>query len=244
MKIIDKPLIFLFIFSQCYFVKAQVDQENLTKQKEQNTIHTKVTYNTLAEIFPTDKIFVLLSGQMPSTWKYKLIGDTLIIHSSSPIYYLSDSIRSDTVQKGRSLIKRTKFQRADTARIVIRLDPLWSGEKVSDAIIINQNLTAQIERLKKKYNLLHLNEFINSADFRCDAEFLSDKERKSLAKFCKEKEEIEQQKIVLPNYHTSEYSLFFVQIYPNIKDFKNYFPESTLNELMQIINSFEKNAGK
>lgn len=241
-------VILLFVFQLSFTLFAQTDkrqdiydQHNIDKTQKNAR---KQVYETLAEIFPDDRIFVILSQHMPLMWQYEYFNDTLVIKSKLPLYYLPDSIQNDSTLKGRGMMKKIQLHPADTARIVIRLEPLWSGEKVSDAIIHNQHLQAQIDRLKKKYNVMHLNDFIQSPEFRCDADFLSDKERKSMIKFCQEKILIEQQMITLPDYHTSNYSLFFVHIFPGRNQSQAFFPESVLKDMEQIFRAFEKNAGK
>jgi hypothetical protein len=199
---------------------------------------------TLPEIFTTDNNLKLISQFIPENWIITHYGDTLQFRHVSPIYKLSDSLSVDTAKKGRGKFKELPPLKPDSTYIIILLEPLWSGQKVDDAKLKNSHTNAQIAKLLKKYKISHLEEFLISDNFDINSDTLTENERKSIIRYLEDKAKLEQELIRTPHYHTTSFSLFILTIFPSAEDIMNYTPPGIVMETTNIIELFEKYAGK
>lgn len=214
--------------------------------KNDSIVSDEVIYKdyTLPDIFETDNTLKLVGKFIPLSWSAEFKNDTLTFFSISSIYKISDTIRTDTIQTGRKKFKDLPPLKADTARIKFRLEPLWSIYKVDDAFSKNTMVQAQIDKLPKKFKITHLIDFIQSDTFDIESPTLTSNEKKNIERYFEEKTKLESQLILMPAYHTTYYTLFLIDVFPEIKDIELYTPPGILQNMNDIFDAFNKYAGK
>jgi len=233
-----------FMFFCSLFLKAQETKTDTLTVFNDTIDAPEYPVYELPEIFTTDNNLRLIGQYIPTNWVVTHSTDTLKFRHISPIYRISDSLAADTVKKGRAKLKGLTTIKHDTAYILILLEPLWSGQKVDDALLKNSHFNAQIDKLLKKYKIAHLKEFIDSDDFNIDSETLSVNEKKSIIRYLADKAALEKELILVPNYHTTMFSLFIVKVFPTPEEAMHFTPPGVVMETALIIELFEKYAGK
>ncbi len=234
-------IIFFFIISGLKISAQEIDSIPLKNDSAAITMNLQ---DSLPEIFNSDNILKLISHFIPMNWNINLISDTLVFMNISPVYKLSESQRQDTIHKGRGKIKELLPQKAEYVSIKFLLQPPWTASQLEDAKLKNSHTFALIDKLLKKYKITHLSEIINSDTFNVETANLTTNEKKSVLRYFEEKEKLEKELITTPNYHTSDFSMFLLDIYPEKKDQNLYTPPGIIMDIYVIIGLFEKYAGK
>lgn len=242
MKTIFSLFIISFFSLAPFFLSSQ---ENDSTLMNKDTIQIQENFSdTLPEIFKTDNILNLISRYIPLNWNVSIISDTLIFLNTSPVYKMSDAQMKDTTRKGRSKVKDIHQQKAEYVKIRFILQPPWTGSQVEDAKLKNSHTQAQLDKLLKKYKITHLAELINSEDFDIETASLTSNEKKSVQRYYEEKEKLEKELLITPNYHTTNFSLFLLDYYPEDKDRHLFTPPGIIQDIDLLIGLFEKYAGK
>jgi len=242
MKALSSLFFILLMFSTIYEANSQ-EKDSLKNQplvigdeKQQNI--------QLPDILVDDNNLRLISGFMPQNWIVEVLGDTVYFISQSPVYKIEESPDTPIV-KGKFIMMDTTRQRIlDTAMVIFRIEPAWAGVKVDDAKARNSLIKDQIERLETRYKISHLTDIINTPGFNPDEHELSEFEYKSVVRYLEEKQKLEEQLTTTPDFHTTKYSWFIMLIRPDDKETDHYFPAFVIHDRNNIIDLFEKYAGK
>jgi hypothetical protein len=236
-------ILILAIFSLAPFFLSS--QENDSTLMLKDTIKTQEIFpDTLPEIFLTDNILLLISKFLPNNWNIINITDTLIFNFSQPIFKIPEDLLYDSTKRSKTRFTSIAEPEYSEAKIVFKVDSLWSGSKMYDAKSKNSYTIAQIEKLQFKYKISHLMEYINSSNFDINSSVISTNERKSIKRYFEDKIKLENELIITPNFHTTNYSLFLISITPDLDKIHMYSPPFALQELKYIFELFVNYAGK
>lgn len=238
--------IHIFLFSAMLLFLLNLNtysQINDTIITASETIPEQKTYE-LPEIFQTDNNLKLIGQFIPQNWVVFVINDTMRFLNLSPVYKLSQQEIEDTTKKGRTKFKNIIDSEPDTIAIEFLLQPLWSGVKVDDAKFKNSHTQGLIDKLPARFKISHIIDSVLSADFDINSGKYTENEKKSILRYFEEKEKLEREIIVTPDFHTTSYSLFLNRVYPDEKDRIYYTPPGMISEMDMIIGLFEKFAGK
>jgi hypothetical protein len=241
MKLISSFFFILLVFS---FFHPAISQEHDSIRNQSVVIDTMPLPGQLPDILSNDNNMKLISGFMPLNWIVEVLSDTVFFICRSSVYKLEE-LTDTSIVKGKLMMKDTIRKRTlDTAMVIFRIEPAWAGSKVDDAKARNSLINDQIERLPARFKISHLREIINTPGFNPDEHELTEFEYKSAVRFLEEKQKLEQQFIQTPDFHTTEFSWFLIHMRPDYMNYDDYFPSYVLHERDNIIELFEKYAGK
>jgi len=216
---------------------------NSTKIYSQGSTDT-LTKSRFPIIFEEDNTLKLLARFIPEIWEMVYSGDTLKFISSSDIFKVDQNIINDTVKISRKHRKTHEKQINEKAEIFFKIETVWSPEKTNESFLHNNFINSRIANLKNRVGVSELEEKINLNDYETDLSLLDDRNQKIILRYFEEKRKLESELIQIPDYNTTNYSLFIIKIYPNKEIEHLYSPPGVINELKELIALFEKYVGK
>ncbi len=239
-------LFYLFMFFSIKNLIPVYSQETGSSTTNQNYTDSilKENKHLLPKIFEADNTLKLIASFFPENWKINVTNDTITILCISPLYRINKHSASDTVRIGKSFLKDTMPRTFETAMIKIRTEPLWSVKKIEEARYFNARTQEKIDNLIIRFKITHLREIINEPDFVLDKYDFTDFEKKSIIRYFKERNILESALIKIPDYHSANFSLFIEEILPQSDNNDIFHPVWVINSRTEILNIFEKYAGK
>jgi hypothetical protein len=224
----------------CFF--SLYGQEVDSLQKEVQFQRDKQLDITFPELLKKDNTLKLIFSLISEEWAGQLKNDTLEIYSTNPIYKLEVMQNQQSNRTGRRGAER-KMSITDTSTAIIsfKIEPLWSANKVQEAIMNNSVIQTQIKNVSKRLDIEHI---IHLIDNEAEEINFSETHRKSIAIFKYEREILENELVIVPSYHIEHYSLFFISSFPEKNEYASYIPERITEHLEIIFSLFELYAGK
>jgi len=195
-----------------------------------------------ASLLQEDNTLKLIFSFFSEEWRWKLSNDTLEIFSINPIYKL-EAVKGSEVKKSSRRGGETRKEVTDTSIAIIKfkIEPLWSANKMQEAIINNNMIELQIKNTAKRLKIEHL---LDVLDNDYENMNFTDIEQKSIIRFIEERDQLEQGLVALPNYHVEHFTLFFLSSYPVKEDYEKYIPPRVTEHITKILTMFEQYAGK
>ncbi len=195
-----------------------------------------------ASLLREDNTLKLIFSFFSEEWRWKLSNDTLEIFSINPIYKYNENIKKSEISKlRRGSTTQKVLVDTSTAIIKFRIEPLWSANKMQEAIMNNNVIELQISNAAKRLKIEHL---LDVLDNDYENMNFTDIEQKSIERFMTERDELRSSLIALPNYHVETLTLFFLSSYPPKDEYVNYIPQKILEHIEKILSVFEQYAGK
>ncbi|MBU0489847.1 MAG: hypothetical protein KKA07_00110 [Bacteroidetes bacterium] len=199
------------------------------------------------DLIAGDNILSIIRNALPAGWSMRIEQQKIIVERKDSVWVLLENRLNSLVTKMDKEKKEEEIKARGkrTASYVIYLfEEKWSIEKVEDARQNNSKLCNELRALPKKYGVENLRDAELSTKEHSVYAGKTDEEKKNVEGFEKEKFEIEAKIIKLPNYHTTHYSIYFVEESGADDSFHIIFPEDASKQLYHIKMLFLELCGK
>ncbi len=198
----------------------------------------------LPPVFSEDNTLKLIARFLPEQWKVEHRNDSLMFIYPESVYEMTEDLITDSIKRNKSRMSEVPPMKAETSMLIFHMEPVWSGDKVNEVNSSNSFIMSQIEKLPERFKIIHLIDTIHSDSFNLDSADISENDKKSIIRYFEEKEKLENDLIVLPDFHSALYSYFLIAFYPEPEKTYRYTPPHAMKELHGILELFNKHAGK
>ncbi|MGV8121654.1 MAG: hypothetical protein AB2L14_17985 [Candidatus Xenobiia bacterium LiM19] len=184
-----------------------------------------------------DQALRKVEGSLPAGWVMYTEGDRLIIKRREPVWILTENrinapVSSESSNERDDRIRK-KGSKSD-ARLVFRMEKAWTPEKLRCAAITNETVKADLKALPGRLGVEKLMDESLSRKGEAVYKGRTDDEKKRIAAFYKERENIEKKLVKLPDYTSKQYSLFILLKEGAEDDFHRVFPGQASEEIYTV----------
>lgn len=201
---------------------------------------------TLVEDTPLepDPVLKKLEQQLPANWSMGIEHDRLIVKRNEPAYLRFTNLINAPVmvlkkeQQKNEGIAKTEGKEIYCA-FVFQLENRWFAERLEWAGKTNRTIAGEIGRLEKKYQVTHsFDRALKSPEYQFRGK--SEEEKQRFAAFLKEKKELENKRVRLPDYMSRNYSLFLIEIIGMQDEYTLIYPEEASREMYALEKTFRE----
>jgi len=198
-------------------------------------------------VVPNDAILKVIKPVLPKGWIMYPKEDLLIVESTDTVFVLFENQINAPVSvesKSDRVNRIKKYGKPQRSRIVYHFENKWSVEKIKEYNAANEAIYSKLKKLPEKHGITNLKDRMLSNKMGDVYVGKTEKEKKLVENYNKEKKELESQIKLLPNYHTELYSLFLIETTGCYDDMHLVTPESISTENYQVQTLFRELCGK
>jgi len=149
-----------------------------------------------------DSILNQIEKHLPEGWTMELTKNELLIYRLEKITVVPgdcDTLSADTIEK---------YKNNETAAFYFKIDERWSEERMFWTREVNDSLKLRLDLLPQEYGIMHLYDASKSTRSRSVYTGNTQEEKDKIKAYYKKRAEIASHVTRLPNFYTSNYSLF------------------------------------
>jgi hypothetical protein len=188
--------------------------------------------------YKTDQILSKILKSLPKGWTFYEQKGELIIEKNDSIVIAEKAQIGVAANKKVSQDSVLKYGYKSKSRIIYKYSTRWTYEQTLNANSNNTKIYQQIKELPTKYKITNLFDKGKSSRNKNVYTGKTDEEKKIILQYEKEKGLLTSKLILIPNYHTDNYSLFLLSTSGVNNNFVTVYPNEASLQLNDILNLF------
>jgi hypothetical protein len=198
------------------------------------------------QLFNDDNVLNNVIRFIPKGWMAKVNEGVLIIERTDSIWILEENWlqnpREDKAERNKRVISKGK---RSTSYVKIEFEQKWSSEKLANVKTENNAYTKLLNELPEKHKITELGTQLSGKKMSGVTYMArTNDDKKRLANYYKEKENIEKLIRKIPDMNSENYSLFVADFKGCIDDNHYIYPCEASVELYTILNNFRELCNK
>ncbi len=193
----------------------------------------------------SDAIVGIIINYLPQGWTFRDSANFFIIQRADSIWELNENTSNTLKEKKDDRNARIRANGKKTvAKILIRYEKKWDFIKIQEASFNNTSIISQIASLEKKYDISKLKDSKLSSKSGIVYTPVTEDDTKRLQNYYKEKKDLEQKTMKIPDYSTEKFSLFIISKTGCIDDEHWVYPDKASVETYTVLSLIREVCGK
>jgi len=188
-----------------------------------------------------DSILNKICALIPKGWTVSTNDSEFVFVRKDSIWILNENRFNSTKTTESKSDKQERIKKEGskgTTILILKYQKRWSYERILVANNMNPSLYTAIGQLPEKYQITNLYDKSQSVRGNVVYTGSTPKEKAQIAKYEKEKKELLSKVTKIPDFNTSNYSLFTYSISGTNDSNHSVYPEDASLELFQILALF------
>jgi|GEM_PF-1174949 len=184
-----------------------------------------------------DQALRKVEASLPAGWVMYTEEDRLVIKRREPVWILNENRINAPVSLESSSERDDRIRKKGMkgyARLVFRMEKLWTPEKLRCAANTNETVKADLKALPGRHGVEKLVDKSLSRKGETVYRGRTDDEKKRIAAFNKERDSIEKKLVKMPDYTSKQYSLFLLIKEGAEDDFHSVTPGKASEEMYTV----------